>query len=196
MMLNVREKAYLGNERVWGPKNTKIGFAVKKCSDTYSSCRWNFKISAENPPFHEIIDKKLFSWQPAEICMSAWFRGCSSRFQNSDPSNFSFLCFQNKLFHLLFPITWKRCTLQCNFIDRIFLMINRFPRNTHLMDTFQRARYTKWMGLHGIITYCMHCVAGELSWAELTALALYTLRNLNFLFLLFLLLRCELYRTR
>ena len=27
------KKAYLGNERVWGPKNTKFGSAVKKCSD-------------------------------------------------------------------------------------------------------------------------------------------------------------------
>ena len=28
-------RADLGNEHVWGPKNTKFGFAVKKCSNTY-----------------------------------------------------------------------------------------------------------------------------------------------------------------
>ena len=58
VMHNIHEKAYLRNERVWGPKNTKFGFAVKKCSNTYSFCRLNFKISAENPLFLEIIDEK------------------------------------------------------------------------------------------------------------------------------------------
>ena len=33
VMHNIHEKAYLENERVWEPKNTKFGFAEKKCSN-------------------------------------------------------------------------------------------------------------------------------------------------------------------
>ena len=32
VMRIIHEKAYLANERVSGPQNTKFGFAVKKCS--------------------------------------------------------------------------------------------------------------------------------------------------------------------
>ena len=64
-------------------------------------------------------------------------------------------------FHLLFPIIWKRCTPQCNFIDRTFLVINRFPRNTHLIDPFQRDTTTQG-------EWDCNANAAERSWAELS----------------------------
>ena len=110
------------------------------------------------------------SWQYGCICIiihvvhdsAAIILRCSRQFHNSYPSNVLFLCFQNTFLHLLFRITWKRCTPQCNFIDRIFLMINRFPRNTHLIDPFHRdtATQNEWdiaWSLHSALHGCSEC---------------------------------------